>query len=49
LAGNAGGVLLTVVTTVIWEGSHNPVWIIALYGVLLVLAGLLAGVRKRVL
>lgn len=49
LAGNAGGVLLTVVTTVIWEGSHNPVWIIALYGVLLVLAGLLAGVRKGVL
>lgn len=47
LAGNAGGVLLTVVTTLIWEGSHNPVWIIALYGILLLLAGLLAGGRKR--
>lgn len=49
LAGNAGGVLLTVVTTAIWEGSHNPVWIIALYVVLLLLAGGLAGIRKRVL
>lgn len=48
LAGNAGGVLLTVLTTVIWEGSKDPMWLIVLYAGLLLLAGVLAGIRNIV-
>ena len=47
LAGNAGGVLLTVLTTVIWEGSKDPMWLIVLYAGLLLLAGVLAGMRDK--
>ena len=48
LAGNAGGVLLTVLTTVIWESSKDPMWLIVLYAGLLLLAGVLAGIRNIV-